>query len=637
MIDDVRDRIKQSIDIVGLIGEYVQDLKKAGHDFKACCPFHNEKTPSFHVSPAKQMYYCFGCQNGGDVFKFVMEAEGVDFMGAMRMLGQRAGIEVPDRPVQQKHRSIFADPVVADSADGPAPEPRHANKAERDILYEMHEKLAAWYRRNLVGSSGQKARDYLDGRKIPAAMRETFGIGYAPDSWDETLKWGRTNGYTPEMMLAGGLLTGKEDNGRIVRIYDRWRDRIMFPIWNERGRIVAFSGRVLSKEAPGGKYVNSPETPIFHKGGVLYGLHQAKDGIRKHGFALLCEGQLDVIACHEAGFDNAVAPQGTAFTEQQAMLIKRFCTQITLAFDADEAGLRAVLKSVDAFLPAELSARVVTLDPGEDPDSLVHGPGPEALQAKLAQARDFFLFLLESAIAGTDISSADGKARVANTFLDIVSRLKSAVSRAEYCQILADRLKIPSNAVFQELRAITNRSARRNAFRDAAREQQQPGSPYEEAPVAAPQASANPLQESETILLDIALHQADFAHQLIDDLRSEHLTNSTAGRALAEVMAATVAGEWSSALRGLNARVNELDGPLKRILISPDYDKEQDPRVVAKAYADCIRYILEFRLNERMAQNRYKVQQAQTPEERSALRREMMEIRKEKSELHRSL
>jgi DNA primase len=636
MIDDVRDRIKQSVDIVALVGEYVPDLKKAGHDFKACCPFHGEKTPSFHVSPAKQMYYCFGCQNGGDAFKFVMEAEGVDFMGAMRMLGQKVGVEVPDRPVQQNRRSIFADPLVADSAGGPAPEPPRANKAERDILYEMHDKLAAWYRRNLEGSVGKKARDYLDARKIPANMRETFGLGYAPDSWDETLKWGQTNGYTPEMMLAGGTLTAKEDNGRISRIYDRWRDRLMFPIWNERGRIVGFSGRVLSKDVKGGKYVNSPETPIFHKGGVLYGLHQAKDGIRNHGFALLCEGQLDVIACHEAGFDNAVAPQGTAFTEQQAMLVKRFCTQVTLAFDADDAGLRAVLKSVDAFLPAELSARVVTLDQGEDPDSLVHGPGPDALKAKLAEARDFFLFLLESAIAGTDITSADGKARVASTFLDIVSRLKSAVSRAEYCQVLADRLKIPSDAVFQELRAITNRDHRRNAFRDASREQQQEVPP-EHAPMAQPMPAATPLFESESILLDIALHQADYAHQLIDDLRSEHLTNSAAGRALAEVMANTVAGEWSSSLRSLNQNVNELEGVIKRILISPDYDKEQDPKIVDKAYADCIRYIRVFRLSERTAQNKYQLQQAQTPEERTALRRETMAIRQEKSDLNRGL
>ncbi|MFT5129518.1 MAG: DNA primase [Rhodothermales bacterium] len=636
MLDDVRDRVKQGIDIVTLVGEYVPDLKKAGHDFKACCPFHGEKTPSFHVSPAKQMYYCFGCQSGGDAFKFVMEAEGVDFMGALRLLAHRVGVEVPDRPAPKNRRSIFADPV-ADSAAGRTPEPAHANKAERDILYEMHDKLAAWYRRNLEGAVGQKARDYLDGRKIPVNMRETFGLGYAPDSWDETLKWGQANGFTPEMMLAGGTLTAKEDNGRITRIYDRWRDRIMFPIWNERGRIVGFSGRVLSKEAPGGKYVNSPETPIFHKGSVLYGLHQAKDGIRSHGFALLCEGQLDVLACHEAGFDNAVAPQGTAFTEQQAMLVKRFCTQITLAFDADDAGLRAVLKSVDAFLPAELSARVVTLGEGEDPDSLVHGQGPEALKAKLEEARDFFLFLLESAIAGTDITSADGKARVANTFLDIVSRLKSAVSRAEYCQVLANRLKIPSDAVFQELRAITNRSSRRNAFRDASREQQQEVPKEHAAPMMETVAPANPLLESETILLDISLHQADYAHQLIDDLQSEHLTGSPAGRALAEVMAFTVAGEWSSALRGLRANVNEQEGVIKRILISPDYDKEQDPRNVSKAYSDCVRYIREFRLNERMARNKYQLQTAQTPEEKSALRREMMAIRKEKSELHRGL
>ena len=391
--DQLKESVKEGTDIIDVINSYVP-LKRVGTNFKALCPFHSEKTPSFSVNPAKQIFYCFGCQKGGDVIRFVMEHERIDFLGALRILASRAGIHIPETNTIVNSESKQSSSTTI----------------RKDLLYEIHEKLAIWYQQNLRSRFGEMPREYLKRRGINEDLRHQFQLGFAPDSWSETLKWGNDHGYSAKIMKQAGVITVKNENDPMTKAYDRFRDRLMFPIWNEQGRVVAFSGRVLAEKNTGGaKYINSPETPIFIKGKILYGLHLAREGINHHKFVLLCEGQMDVIACHQAGFNNAVASLGTSFSEVQARLIKRYTENVVLIFDADQAGINAILKSIVPIFAAGLTPKVVLLDEGEDPDSIIQKSGLDALVNKINQSEDYFIFRLNLEVNRNDLATPEGK------------------------------------------------------------------------------------------------------------------------------------------------------------------------------------------------------------------------------------
>ena len=590
-VNDLLDRV----DIANLI-ESAVPLQRAGSEYKACCPFHDEKTPSFYVVPDKRMYHCFGCGVSGNAVGWVMAYDGLGFVDAVKLLAGRMGLEIPDDGSGFKKRR----------QDGPA----------REDLYAVHTRLTHWYRQNLLGPGGATARQYLAERGISDEIQERFQVGYAPDSFHAVVDWGRAHNYSADLMLRAGVLTSKEGSRSP---YDRWRDRIMFPISDERRRVVAFSGRVLSSEAKGGKYVNSPETDIFKKGRILYGIGQARDGIRKQGCTLLCDGQLDVIACHQAGFDHAVAPQGTAFTTEQARLLGRFAPDLLLAFDSDRAGTEATVKAADSFLAASLTARVVRLGDGEDPDSLIKKDGPAALAARIQQAQDYFAFLIDYLSTQHDATHPEGKRRIAETYLNVVRQLPSEITRSEYVQLLSNRLDLATEAVRDELHQINDKQQTQAQSRTRRRL-------INTAPAVVPE--QNRLSSEESILFDVALHHGRYAWRMVEDLESGDLPNSQAGHALRALLARSALGEWSAGVRDIAVQANELPPSLSAVIVRSQFPADCPDDVVGNAYQRCVLGLREVRLRERSATEQDPKTQLEINKKRAEIAYELKTMRR---------
>ena len=428
------EQIAAANDIAEVIGSYFP-LKRAGVNFKALCPFHQEKTPSFIVSPSRQTFHCFGCGAGGSVFRFVMDYEHIDFPSAVRKLGARAGITV----------------VEKSRASGADDEERQGELRRR--LLKLHAEAAQWFHENLIKREvGEVARRYLKQRGVTAEIAKGWQLGYAPDEWDAFGSWARERGYDVRDLIASGLIKTKDESdgpnalrtARATASYDRFRGRIMFPICNDVGEVIAFSGRLLKDEQGAAKYLNSPETALFRKGSVLFGLHKSKRGLIEANCAVVCEGQLDLISLFEAGITNVVAPQGTAFTDNQARILKRFVSEVVLCFDADTAGQKAAERSLDALLQNDLVVRVAEMPAGEDPDSLVRREGKEAFEKRITGARDFFDYWLERETTGSDLGSLGAKMQVARRLAETVSRVRDPLMRGEIMSKVSARLGVPA-------------------------------------------------------------------------------------------------------------------------------------------------------------------------------------------------
>jgi DNA primase len=430
---DTIEQIAAANDIVEVIGSYFP-LKRAGTNFKALCPFHQEKTPSFIVSPSRQTFHCFGCGAGGSVFRFVMDYEHTDFPSAVRKLAARVGITVVEqRAASDEDRRYEA----------------------RRTLLKLHADAAEWFHENLLKRDvGEAARKYLKQRGITAEIAKHWQLGYAPDEWDAFGTWARGHGYDVRDLLTSGLLKTKDEMENAPadrsKAYDRFRGRIIFPICNDVGEVIAFSGRLLKDAEGAAKYLNSPETPLFRKGSVLFGLHKSKRALIEANCAIVCEGQLDLISLFEAGITNVVAPQGTAFTENQARVLKRFVDEVVLCFDADTAGQKAAERSLDALLQNDLIVRVAEMPAGEDPDSLVRREGKEAFENRIAGARDFFDYWIEREIAGVDLTSLGAKMQLARSLAETVSRVRDPLMRGEVVSKVSARLGVAAQD-FQSL------------------------------------------------------------------------------------------------------------------------------------------------------------------------------------------
>ncbi|MCL2105421.1 MAG: DNA primase, partial [Kiritimatiellaeota bacterium] len=371
--DSALDEIRARVDIVELVGSRVT-LKRSGATYKGCCPFHREKTPSFHVNPMRQRYHCFGCGEDGDIFTFLQKQDGLQFMDAVRQLADRAGV------------------ALKQDVD--------YNSQARGRLHALHAELAAFYQRCLRETrEAAAAREYLAGRGLPDDVIASFGIGYAPARPRDALqRWGGKYGYEPELLVAAGVLVPPRSPDRPDDFFHRFGGRLMFPVCDRQGRVVAFSGRILDPKAHPAKYVNSPETDIFVKSRVLYALDKAAAKIVKHPRreAIVCEGQIDVIRCHACGFETAVASQGTAFTESHVALLKRHADSVVLAFDGDAAGNKAALATGALFLAAEIPVRVARMPPGEDPDSFLRGRGAPLFRELLDNAVSIIQFQVDT-------------------------------------------------------------------------------------------------------------------------------------------------------------------------------------------------------------------------------------------------
>ncbi len=427
----ILERIRAASDIVDVIGSYLP-LKKAGANFVALCPFHKEKSPSFNVNPHRQIFHCFGCHKGGDVFTFVREYENIGFVDAVRRLADRAKIslEFDQNPHEQQSRHL------------------------KDQLLQIHEQIAQrWQNCLLNEAAGQIARDYLAKRGVSPEAVKLFRLGAAPDAWDDTVNWAKSKDHDLPLVENAGLILRKEGS---EHYYDRFRGRLIFPICDEQGRVIGFSGRVLSGDEKTAKYVNSPETPIFTKSRVFFGLDKSKRALLDAGFAVVCEGQLDLIACFMGGVQNVVAPQGTAFTDQHARILKRYADEVVLCFDSDEAGQNAAVRSLDHLLASGLAVRVAIVPAPHDPDSFIKANGGEAFRKLIENAEGFFDYYLKRLCEKNDAKTDKGRTTVVRSMLEALQKTGNRVVFDKYAHDLTFKLGLSFRSIADEFQKILN-------------------------------------------------------------------------------------------------------------------------------------------------------------------------------------
>ncbi|MDA1276481.1 MAG: DNA primase [Verrucomicrobia bacterium] len=481
----VREQIRAASDIVDVIGAVVP-LKRAGANFVALCPFHKEKTPSFNVTPQKQIFHCFGCHKGGDVFTFVQEYEGIDFGEALRRLAERARI-----------------PLVTDQFGG-----KPENRYLKESLLEIHEQITMrWQTALATDTAGAVARDYLQSRGVSEEAVKVFRLGYAPDAWDDTVNWAGSKGYEPaQVEKAGLILRGDGDRG----YYGRFRGRLMFPICDEQNRVIGFSGRILKKDEKAAKYVNTPETPIFTKGKVFFGLNKTKRALLDAQTAVICEGQLDLIACYMAGIENVVAPQGTALTSDHARILKRYVNEVVLCFDSDSAGHAAAVRVLDNLAASGLAIRVASLPAPHDPDSFIKAHGGAAFRELIDRAEGFYDFYLDTLCTENDIRTDKGRTTVVKAMSEAVHKTGSLVLMDTYVQKTALKLAVGADAMRSEFKRLSRAPAARHTRHDDA--------PTESDSVSRPNAQ-------EFWLLKLALLHEEIAESLVAHLDPEWITH----------------------------------------------------------------------------------------------------------------
>jgi DNA primase len=419
--DDILDRVRQATDIASLIRAVVP-LRKSGSGLVGLCPFHKEKTPSFHVNPDRQIFKCFGCGAGGDVFTFLQKTEGVSFPEAIQMLAERANITLPEQFGEER-----------------AP-------GERARLFEMNAFAARLYASYLREPAGQAAREYIQQRGLTPEMIKAFGLGYAPGGWDVLMSAARKAGYEASLLLKGGLVAANEKSDRV---YDRFRDRLMFPIRDTQDRVIGFGARSLDGSEP--KYLNSPETPVFSKGRTLFAIDRAKQAMRESRRAIVVEGYMDAVMLHQFGFDNTVAVLGTALSRDHVRLLRRYVEETILLFDGDSAGQSSANRSLDAFIQEELPARVVLLPDEMDPDDFVRKQGKDALGRKLDEASDPVAFKLNRAIGN---SGRAPDARALDDVLAMIALMPNSVARQQALRELAGRTGVPDFRLEERMNSL---------------------------------------------------------------------------------------------------------------------------------------------------------------------------------------
>jgi DNA primase len=418
------DDLKRQADIVRVVQDYVQ-LKKKGANWMACCPFHKEKTPSFSVSPAKEIFYCFGCHKGGSVFNFVMEMERVSFPDAIKLVAEKSGVPLPK--------------LIDDSRF-------EARRQESEEVIELNKWALEWWEQQLEsGGEARIARDYLLRREITEETRQTFRLGYAPDSWDALSIYLRQKGASQDQIDRSGLVVKKEEGGS----YDRFRGRLIFPVMDIQGKPIAFGGRTLRDEDA--KYINSPETAAYVKGRNLFGLNLTRDEIRRAGFAILVEGFLDLIVPYQFGIRNVVASLGTALTPDQAKLAARFAGKVVVNYDGDNAGVQAAKKAIEILLAEDLEVKILVLPDNSDPDEFIRKSGALEYQRQRGEAQPHIQFVIDQAVRDRKLSNPADKEAAIDEVLPYIRAVRSRIQKREYFDIAMDSLRISDAALRREL------------------------------------------------------------------------------------------------------------------------------------------------------------------------------------------
>lgn len=437
--EDIINQIRDRIDIAEIVGQHVS-LTRAGQNLKGLCPFHHEKSPSFTVSPSRQIFHCFGCGAGGNVFTFLTRITGASFPETVRELGQKVGIDVQET-------TAHAGPQAAQSGR----------------IEQLNRAVADWFRQNLQDETlGKEAREYLKGRGILPATIEQFGIGAAPAEWDALMKALARQGFQQADLAAAGVAIAR-DNGS--GYYDRFRARVMFTITDLRRRIVGFGGRVLGDGTP--KYLNSPDTPLFKKGQTLFALDLAREAVTRTKTAVIVEGYFDAVALHQAGLANTVATLGTALTPEHIHVLRRFASKVVLLFDPDPAGVRAALRGLDLFVNSGLGVKVVTLPAGDDPDTFVRKFGPAAFTKLEEQAPSLLDFALEHSLQTAESTTVEGRIRSVDDVLKILQKSEHPIEREERIRIVAERLGINQQRLIERYPALISNEGRKPAQKKA--------------------------------------------------------------------------------------------------------------------------------------------------------------------------
>ena len=451
--DDVIEEVRSRNDVVDLIGNYIK-LTKKGSSYFGLCPFHNEKSPSFSVSRDKQMYYCFGCGAGGNVFTFVMEYENYTFVEAVKYLAERAGIKLPEMEVSEEQKRI---------------------QSQRQRLLDIHKMAARYFYYQLKGKNGANALAYFEKRCLSKETIAHFGLGFSNPYRDDLYQFLRSKGYDDGILKASGLVTMDEKYGA----HDKFWNRVMFPIMDVNNKVIGFGGRVLGDGTP--KYLNSPETLLFDKSRNLYGLNFARTS--RQPFMIICEGYMDVIAMHQAGFTNAVASLGTAFTLQHGILLKRYTEEVRLAYDSDEAGVKAALRAIPILRSAGLRIRIIHMNPYKDPDEFIKNLGVEAFKERIDEAENSFMFEVSILERSYNLGDPDGKTRFFNEVAKQLLNFEQELERNNYIEAIARKYGI----TFENLQKLVNRYGLTLPEREVRREER-PAIRKENAGAGSPEA-----------------------------------------------------------------------------------------------------------------------------------------------------
>ena len=539
------DELKSKSDIVTVIQDYVS-LKKTGATYKGLCPFHAEKTPSFHVNRDKGFFHCFGCGVGGDILKFLELHDKMDFPDAVKQLAQRVGLPIPEIEVSNEDR---------------------VNIVERETLLKVHEVAASWFRQQLEEPTGSRVKEQLTNRGISSATADTLQLGFAPYGNENLKRYLQAQGFSQSVLLRSGLIMERNDGQNV----DRFRGRLMIPICRETGTIIAFGGRAIAPDQQP-KYLNSPETPIYNKSSTLYGLNLTKTAIRQKGFAVLVEGYFDFAQVYQSGFKTVVASCGTALPPRQATLLRRFTSKIVLSFDPDTAGDGAAVRSCTLLVAEGFDVNVAILPTGEDPDTLVRNHGSEEYANRLRNSRPYLEYLLERSATEHDFTNAESRRHFLSNMLSVAAQIPDSTVRDQFADRLAHKARITEEVVRKEIRKAA--AARRTTITER------------ELP------QANHATAAERALVWAVFHQSDAAGTLLETLDEPDLEGLMT-RSILEV-ARTVHREGKMLPSGLLERASMIEAQLATAIAA-----ESAPPVLD--LSECIQELKRLRYNREQA------------------------------------
>lgn len=569
--DSIR-RVLEATDIVDVVGSYLT-LRRAGSRWKACCPFHNEKTPSFIVDQSRQNFKCFGCGEGGSAITFVMKMENLGFADTVRRLAEKAGLTLVEE--------------VYDAAE-------EKRRKARTALLVAHKKAAGFFHQLLLRSpKAAEARAYLNSRGYGADMAKRWQVGWAPDSSREFLDWARKEGLPEQVLIDSGLA----NRGERGDLYARFRDRLMFPINNVYGECVAFSGRILRAQENVGKYVNSPETSIFKKGDVVFALDRARGPMGKSGKALLCEGQIDVIACHEAGLSFAVAPLGTAFTPEHARVLSRYASRIVLCFDGDKAGMAAADRAFRELAPQGKDVYLVNLPAGDDPDSFMKREGKEAFAEMVEQARPFFEVRVERAKNQGLLENAGAGAAFARDMTALLACMSDAVARDLATADIATRMRMS----IDNLRGAVKTAGRRRGKEQFRAAERTDAATLEEVPQIQPPVK---MDRAVAVLCELALQNARAQELIVDRIEEllEPMRLLQGGGILKKVLARMPHPDNPAAIQAFLESLPQPERDAVRMLNLEPIPIPDVPRCVQEACSGIAKVALEKHISSLMAE-----------------------------------